>query len=135
MFYKNHRKTLFTRSLWLGIAVFFVVFCSCPVKRYIRLHLYRQSGIVENIKVDHFSTNDVKDCTIADRPEHAQPSHFVFVCAPADHDDAVVFFQSAFQSVFNSYIFSAEQPKALMREQDDLPVPVPLYLRMRHLLV
>ena len=67
MSYYHHKKSKVASTLWLGLAVFFTVFCSSPVKRYVRLHLYDQKSLNTNLAGDHFSTHDIKDCLIADK--------------------------------------------------------------------
>ena len=119
----------------MGIAVFFVVCCSCPVKRYIRLHLYKQSPLLEKTLAAHVSTNDVKDCTIADRNDQSPAIVFSFYQNAANPHVFVTFYIPAFLGLLSLYFFKRREESYIIIDGTGMPVPIPLYLRMRHLQV
>ena len=133
----SHKRSGITNTLWLSMAVFFVVFCSTPVKRYIRLHLYNQKFTIENTRCDYFSTHDIKDCTIADRPEQVQKITVPFVQHCTNGPDEISFlFYENLSSVYSTF-FSPEHygTEIFPPGQSSAPSSIPRYLRIRHLQV
>lgn len=132
--YNNKSKV--TRSLWMGMAVFFLVFCSSPVKKYIRLHLYNQKFVVENTKGDHFLTHDVKDCLIADRHQQSEISILSVVHVPSDDlQKDFAFFLPSFISNKAITFFKKVEHQYCASLPDGIAVPMPVYLWVRHLQV
>ena len=132
----NHKKSKLTGSLWLGLAVFFVVFCSCPVKRYIRLHLYNQKFSIENTNGDHFSINDIKDCSIADRHHQSEITVLKVLQRPADdHNEHTVFLIPTLLPGIAFSIFKRDEDRYGNSLHNGAGVPIPLYLWIRHLQV
>ena len=134
---QNHKRSKITGSLWMGMAVFFLVFCSSPVKRYIRLHLYNQKFVVVDIKGDHFNTHDIKDCLIADRHQQTEINILSFLQHPAnDLPDDVSFLPPATLPSLAFTFFRKDDGRyvaySLSRGK---PASVPLYLWVRHLQV
>jgi hypothetical protein len=136
MSYYHHKKSKTTGTLWLAMAVFFTVFCSSPVKRYVRLHLYNPKAFNTNTAGDHFSTHDIKDCLIAEKHEQAEMGNFSFLHVPAND-----FFHSdfSFSSSFTPELELAFFRKDEVRYATSLPgrivMPTPVYLWVRHLQV
>lgn len=55
--------------MWLVLAIFLLVFNSTPVKKYIRLQLYRQGVPIELNTSEHINICNHGDCTLLDRHE------------------------------------------------------------------
>ena len=132
----NQRHSLFSRTFWMGMGVFFVVFCSSPVKKYIRLQLYKQKQLVENTSGQHFSTHDVKDCTIAERNDQTQASLLSFIHGPLE----IPGFNLCLVSTCNSFTCDTFYPSAnkisiAFPETNGVVMSIPLYLRIRRLQV
>ena len=136
MNYNSYKKSILTRYIWLGIAVFFVVFCSCPVKKYISLQLYKHTALADNSKGDHFSKTEVKDCTIAERDDNAGHINMVVFQFPERHPVEFNYFVPSLLPLLSFYY----------REEQDyhinvphvigaVPIGIPLYLHIRHLQV
>ncbi len=129
-------KSNVTRSLWMGLAVFFLVFCSGPVKRYIRLHLYNQKFVVENTNCEHFSTHDIKDCLIADRHHQAEIGILSIVQQPSDDlQKDFSFFSPSFIPNKDVAFFRKEERPYTASLHHRIAMPLPVYLWVRHLQV
>jgi len=130
------KKSKITRTLWMGMAVFFLLFCSSPVKKYIRLHLYNQKFVVENTKGDHFSTYDIKDCLIADRHQQSEISILSVIHGPSDDlQQDFAFFLPSFIPNKAIAFFRKEERQHTATLPDGIAMPVPVYLWVRHLQV
>jgi hypothetical protein len=117
------------------MAVFFIVFCSCPVKKYIRMQLYKQMPFVETTTGDKLSTSDVKDCTIADRNDQSQTVILSFLHHLPTPVDPVTFFIPAVLSLLVLFLYRQDKRAYIIPRRTGIPVPIPIYLRMRHLQV
>lgn len=115
--------------------MFFLLFCSSPVKKYIRMQLYKKSPLMESVAGDHFSKHDIKDCLIAERTDHGKitvPDLLLFSGDPLSYG----FF-------FIPLYFSIGLLIPFRKRTDTSPIPirifalpsVPIYLRHRHLSV
>jgi len=135
MLKRNYRRSPFTKGLWLGMAVFFVVFCSCPVKKYIRMHLYKQVPLVERTAGDHMAPGDVKDCSIAERHQQVAEVVFTFLPPPPVHDLVPFFLPSFISCTGIGYPKIAAGSRGVPVYYDRIRVPIPLYLWVRHLQV
>jgi len=136
MYYNNHRKSRVTGSLWLGIALFFLVFCSCPVKKYIRLQLYKQIPLTESASGDRYVTHDIKDCSYAERCDQAGTTIFSLFHIPDNSGGfAGFFFPSLLSLIAFFFIKRNGLSYVLPRHRKRKLVPIPLYLRVRHLQV
>ena len=138
MLKNNRKKSKVAGTLWLGMAVFFLVFCSCPVKRYIRLHLYSQKSEAETTKGNHYSTYDVKDCTIADRHQQSEITILSFLQRPADdiHHGDVLFHLPSLLSFTNSVLAGKDIGAYIASiSPEGNPMPIPRYLWVRHIQV
>jgi hypothetical protein len=133
-----YRRSLATRAFTLGMAVFFLVFCSCPVKKYIRLQLYKhhltEAPATPSSTQENFGVKDSRDCSIAEKDEQAGVIVFLaFLQHSTDSHDLIPFiFYTAM--AFAALYFSRrkQQEPALYRPQrGNLPM-VPLYLQIRH---
>ena len=136
MSYYHHKRSKVTGTLWLAMAVFFTVFCSSPVKRYVRLHLYSPRVVNTNTAGDHFSTHDIKDCLIADKHQQSDMGSLAFSHAPADdlaHSD--LFFPSSFTSELVLAFFRKDEVRYAPSLPHGIPMPTPVYLWVRHLQV
>ncbi len=122
--------------MWLAMAVFFTVFCSSPVKRYVRLHLYTQKAVNTNAAGDHFSTHDIKDCLIADKHQQSEMGSLAHIQAPADD---LQHFDPFFPNHFTPELVLAFFRKDEVRYAPSLPhgiaMSTPVYLWVRHLQV
>jgi len=67
MSYNKHKRSLLIRHLWLGLAMFFIVFCNCPVKRFFKLQLYRDVVPVESTSGSGLFSKELKDCNMIDK--------------------------------------------------------------------
>ncbi len=132
----QQRASRLTRSLWMGLAMFFVV-CSTPVKKYIRMQLYKHYPPTEQVSLDHLGIPEGKDCSIADKHNQA-----LAITATADHflagSDGLLLF------ILPTLIFTAFRFITGRKEETHIPhgqdpggglSTVPLYLRHRHLRV
>ncbi len=129
----HYRQSAFAKPLWLAMAVFFLVFSSCPVRKYIRLQLYKHNPITEtSATADHFKIKDIKDCTIAEKLEHGV--NIITSVVPSDGNDLVPFFFYSALS-FAALLFVRRNKQRLVLFKPLAPVlqPIPLYLRVRHL--
>jgi hypothetical protein len=135
MKYNRYQTAWLTRSLWMGMAVFFVVFCSCPVKKYFRMQLYRHSALATNTTGDHYSRTEVKDCTIAEREDQTQINFICFLHGACSDHDFIVPLQWLVQQSPNA--FAVLQKKFVPIPPPDAPpaLSLPLYLRMRRIQV
>ena len=132
----NHKKSRIASTLWLSMAVFFLVFCSSPVKKYIRLHLYNQKFVVENTKGDHYSTYDVKDCLIADRHQQTEINILSFVHPPSDDlQNDISFYTPSFLPPIAFTYCKNEVDCSNASILYGIAMPVPVYLWVRHLQV
>jgi len=132
-----NKKSKVTRSLWMGMAVFFLVFCSGPVKKYIRLHLYNQKFVVENMKGDHYSTYDIKDCLIADRHQQTEINILSFLQHPGDdlHKDVPFFIAPSGLPGIAVSFFRKDEEQYTASLLKGIAMPIPVYLWVRHLQV
>ncbi len=120
--------------MWLAMAVFFTVFCSSPVKRYVRLHLYDQKSLNTNLAGDHFSTHDIKDCLIADKHQ----SEISLADVPAHGDDlqhADVFLPASFVRHLVLAFFTKDEVRYAPSLPPGIAMSTPVYLWVRHLQV
>jgi len=135
MGYYHHQKSRLTRSAWIGLAVFFLVF-SCPVKKYIRLQLYKHTPLVETPAAEQFATKDVKDCSIADKQEQSLVMPSAFLQRLSDHPDFVPYLLTTFLSFALFYLIKRKEDAYIVGDPSPgSPDSVPLYLRLRHLQV
>ena len=130
------KESRLSRPLWLGLAVFFLVFCSSPVKKYIRMQLYKHHPVVERSAGQHLSTHDIKDCLIAERVDLAKiltPTLFINDEAPDMASDFFVtsLIALAILSLFTQYSLSRAVPRRRWR----MATTMPRYLMVRHLRV
>ena len=129
----QQRASRLTRSLWMGLALFFVVF-STPVKKYIRMQLYKHYPPTEQVSMEHLGIPEGKDCSIADKHNQA-----LAVSAATHHfsggSDGLLLV------ILPTLICSALRFLTGKREEVDAPngqdpglslSAVPLYLRYRH---
>jgi len=131
----NYKKSAFTRSAWIGLAVFFLVF-SCPVKKYIRLQLYKHLPLVETPASQQIAPKDVKDCSIADKQEQSQLMPLPLLQRLSDRTDFTPFLLFAFSSATLLFLFRKEEDTYVVGDTSPgRPGSIPLYLRLRHLQV
>ncbi len=133
---QNHKRSKIAGTLWMGMAVFFLVFCSCPVKRFIRLHLYDHKSIAVNPNTDTYSTNDVKDCSIADRHQQSNIIVLSFLHRDADPHDLVTFLSPLSLSSLSLYFSTTDKESpGTISGPHGMPMPIPVYLWVRHIQV
>lgn len=132
-----HKKTLLARSAWLGLALFFLIF-SCPVKKYIRLQLYKHHPLTEATSApQQYSIKDVKDCSYADKHDQSQMITLSLFKRITDHPDFTPFYLASFLSFALFFLIKKEEEDTLhiSDTSPDSPGSLPLYLRLRHLQV
>lgn len=130
---RHYNPGMLAKSLWMAMAMFFLVVCSCPVKKYIRLQLYKHHPITEKSAYpDHIKIKDVKDCTIAEKLEQSSmvlaAPFFLFA-----GDDLVPLLSVALLSFAALIFFRRYERTVLFKPHEPAPRAVPLYLRVRHL--
>jgi|GEM_PF-1412636 len=137
MYQKTHKRSAFVGATWLGLAVFFMVFCSCPVKRYIRMQLFKQHAPIENTSGASISTNIAKDCTVAERQDQGAITTLIASFpGPTPQRDVVTAFIPALLAFAGLYFFRKKDDLFVIHHlHQGIPVPIPLYLRLRHLQV
>jgi len=131
---QSKSKSLLTRSAWMGLALFFLIF-SCPVKKYIRLQLYKQHPLKETSSAaQQISIKEIKDCSIADKQE-SQLAVVLHHMMP-DANDLTVFYLATSLSVALFFFFRRTEEYYIVSDPSPgSPGTVPLYLRLRHLQV
>ncbi len=138
MRYDVYKRSGLSRHLWLGLAIFFVVF-SCPVKKYIRLQLYKHTPLTESTSGPQIATKDVKDCSIADKHNQLQvmPPPVVQRFAGGNGDTHFAsFYLPLFISLASLLLFKRKDEEYLVGDQSPGATgTVPLYLQYRHLQV
>jgi hypothetical protein len=135
MHYDSYKKSKFAGSIWLGMAVFFVVFCSCPVKKYIRLQLYKQTPLTESTSGDRFITHDIKDCSYAERDDQATTAVPVIHKATGPQDIGAYLQLESLSVSLNWYSAKDERSVNIRRGMPVSFAHLPLYLLIRHLQV
>ncbi len=132
---KNRKiqQSAIARHLWLSLAVFFLLFCSTPVKKFIRMQLYRHTTFVTgNYPGAEFSRKDIKDCTIAERQDKdTEVFKIVFNAQPAA---PIVFYVPALLIVL-SFFFQNKDSQYPIAVSYFIPPPKRLYLKLKHLQV
>ena len=132
----QHRTSRLTSSLWMGLALFFVV-CSTPVKKYIRMQLYRHYSATELVSLAHAGMPEGKDCSIADKHNQA-----IAVSVTADHflaggNGLLLFILPTL--IFTAFRFLTGRKEEVCAPQGQDPGggfrSVPLYLVHRHIRV
>jgi len=63
----KYKRSLIAKYFWLSLSVFFIVFCSCPVKRYIKIQLYKQGAPIESTSSNGAFSKELKDCNLIDK--------------------------------------------------------------------
>ncbi len=131
-----NKKSLVTRSAWIGLAVFFLVF-SCPVKKYIRLQLYKQHPLKETSSApQQYSIKEIKERSVVDKQEISQIISLFVQNRVSDHPDFIPFYIAAFLSFALFYIFKRDEETYIISDPSPgSPGDLPLYLKLRHLQV
>ena len=132
---RHHKKSAFARSSVLVFAVFFILFASCPVRKYIRFQLYKHHPVTERAAgKDRVYIQDAKDCCIADKKENSQKVNFS--TAQIADNNLVAFFFSAASLLAIPYLFERRKQLTLYQKPREGIVPLfPLYLQVRHIQV
>ena len=136
MKHKRYKNTSLSKSLWLTMSVFLIVFTSCPVRKYIRLQLYKQQPTTQHsASPERYAIKDVKDCTVADKHQDGQVIISDALLGNFDGDAIVpVFFSSVLTIAALLYIKRNEQSFLFFRpRRPELPSVIPLYLQVRHI--
>ena len=63
----NYKRSRITRHSWLGLAIFFIIFCSCPVKRFFKLQLYKHADPIESTSNNLAFSKELKDCNLIEK--------------------------------------------------------------------
>ena len=135
--YKNrYKQSAVSKSFWLGMAVFFIVFSSCPVRKYIRLQLYKHVPLTETSSTsDHFKIKDIKDCCIAEKNEQTPTVVFHFLKGSVDHGLNPFCFNTASSLTGLDFFKRNERSLVLFKPPSRTPSSIPLYLQVRRLQV
>ena len=131
----RYKASGLSRSLWMGLAMFFVVF-SCPVKKYIRMQLYKQFPPVESASHPQLGIPQGKECSTADRHNLA----LVIPKPPANtrsggNDLAPILLPVFIVNVFLLIARKKGKEHVFYVQDTGDPGTVPLYLRLRHIQV
>ena len=62
-----YKRSRLTRYSWLGLAIFFIIFCSCPIKRFFKLQLYKHSDPIESSSNNAAFAKELKDCNLINK--------------------------------------------------------------------
>jgi len=116
--------------------VYFLICCSSPVKKYIRMQLYKHHPVIESTAGEHFVTHDVKDCLIADRVDQAKISVPVLFLNNAGPDFSPIFILPALISIAFLLFFSRVREAYTGLRARRLPLSGSRrYLLLRHIQV
>ena len=132
-----HKESRVTKPLWLGLAVFFLVFCSSPVKKFIRMQLYRNNPVAErSASGAHLSTHDIKDCVIAERVDISSIAIPIACLNDGIPEMPQAFFLNGLAAMAFLPLFIKYRHKRVVTHQRwHLSPPMPRYLMVRHLQV
>ena len=127
-----------TKAFSLGLAIFFVVFCSCPVKKYIRLQLYKHNPLTEapsSSVPQGYNIKEVKDCSYAEKEEQGQPIVLISALQRFDggHDVIPFAFYAALSFTALYFYKRNEDQLVLLKPRWGQHSVLPLYLQLRHL--
>lgn len=129
----KYRKSETASRAWLVLAIFLLVFNSTPVKKYIRLHLYKHSAAIEFNGSEHLSICNHGDCTLLDRHEISNKVYHI-TAQPSDSD--ILLFITAVLSGVCLLFFRKERNNRTYPEHTIAEgTLVPIYLHIRKLQV
>lgn len=136
-----YKRSRFTRYSWLGLAIFFIIFCSCPIKRFFKLQLYRHSDPIESSSNNAAFAKELKDCNLINKHGLVKVVRFANVTKPRPEPaikdiPPFVFFASALVSDDLFDIFKNKRSK-VSRFCTSYPIAgtLPVYLALRRLQV
>jgi hypothetical protein len=133
---RTYKKTVLMRSTWLALAMFFIIF-SCPVKKYFRLQLYKQTHAkVVETGGDQYGIKEIKDCSIADKHDNQLVVPSVVYIQPLQPSPRFASIDPYFLPVFISlavmYIPRRRKRAVGLALAPVHPDELPLYIRMQH---
>jgi hypothetical protein len=116
----------------MGLALFFVVF-SCPVKKYIRMQLYKHYPPTEQLSLERLGIPEGKDCSIADKHNQALALSATTHHFSGDSDGLLMVILPALIFTALSFLNGRKQDVCAPHGQDpgSTSGAVPLYLRHR----
>lgn len=123
------------RQLWLSLAVFFFIFGSSPVKKFIRSYLSGQHPPIESSATERLGQQYVKDCSLIERHSITSIDHII---ASQDvPDNSLLFVLSACVCVAGALgLLSSQVP---LKQNSNAPplalYRMPVYLQFRRLLI
>lgn len=131
----RYKKTKLMRQMWLVLAIFFFIFGSSPVKKFIRSYLNGQHPPVESAATDRLSQQYVKDCSLIERHTISSINSIAAVHDIADYD--MLFVLSACICIAGALgLLSSNIP---LRQNSNAPPltldAIPVYLQYRRLLI
>lgn len=133
--YNRYKKTKLMRRIWLTLAVFFFIFGSSPVKKFIRSYFNGQHPPVASAATDRLSQQYVKDCSIIER--HSIASICSITALHDTADNSILFVLSACICVAGALGLLINQIP--LRQNSNAPpvtlYPIPAYLQYRRLLI
>ena len=77
-----YKRSRLTRYSWLGLAIFFIIFCSCPIKRFFKLQLYKHSDPIESSSNNAAFAKELKDCNLINKHGLVQVVRFANITRP-----------------------------------------------------
>jgi len=131
----RYKKTKLMRQIWLALAIFFFIFGSSPVKKFIRSYLNGQHPPVESAATDRLSQQYVKDCSLIERHTVSPINSVTAIHDIADND--VLFVLSACICIAGTLgLLTNNIP--LRKNSNAPPLAlglIPVYLQYRRLLI
>ena len=133
MIINKYKKKDTVSHLWFALAVFMLIFNSTPVKKYIRLQLYKHGAPVELNSGEHIGVCTHGDCTLLER--HEISTHISYAIVQSTDLD-IFFFLSAIVAGVAFLYFRKRRDGTNYPEIDTFKGDaVPLYLHVCRLQV
>lgn len=127
-------KTRLKHSVWIGIALFFVVFYSCPVKKYIQIQLRQIPPTNVPSTIAQNTSNVNKICNI-NRHALSQKVILANIQHNSDFDLDILLLLSSLLSFLGLLYLREDQLKNKRQQQGPPNGLIPLYLQIHKLQV
>lgn len=124
----KYRKSETASRMWLVLAIFLLIFNSTPVKKYIRLQLYKHGAAVELNGAEHVSICNHGDCTLLDRHEISNKVYHI-IAQPSD-TDILLFITAVLSGVCLLFFRKQRNNRTYPEHSDTKGTLVPLYLHI-----
>ncbi len=130
------RENKIHQRLWLLFGLYFILVCSGPVKKFIRIELSHTHGIHVKNNSLQFCKKEVKDCTIL----HDENGFALLDTNSVDVLDPHFFFTLlSFGSAVGFLVFITKTARTAKHifpsPRSELAIATPAYIRYRHLLI